>query len=168
MKAYLLALEINPVEVGKVYTGLPLHCTLAHWFWVDELSDLLIQIQSLVQSREAPKLLIQNEEQFTGVTKDGPIAVRVNKVKKTPDVISLHEDVASLLEENGVTYSMPQYIHNGYVPHVTHQESSRVHEGDMVLIRSLYLADADAPEYGNERQIIHKFSFKHDLNVDAA
>ncbi len=160
MKAYLLALEIEPVEVDKTYTGLPLHCTLVHWFWIAGINDLLMDIQSLIETREAPKLLIEGEDEFTGVTKDGPIAVKVNKVTRTAEIINLHEEITNLLEANGVWYSMSQYIHDGYVPHVTHQKVVRVRANDVLRVRSLYLADADAPEYGNERRIIHKFNFQ--------
>jgi len=160
MKAYLLALEIQDVEVGRVYSALPLHCTLVHWFWVDDSAKLLTAIQSIIETLPVQTLFVEDEEEFTGITKSGPIGVKVNKVMKTSGLAALHDAIATFLEEAGVTYVMPQYIHDGYIPHVTHQHSGRLNKGDKVQVSSVYLVDADAPEYGNERIVIRKFNFK--------
>jgi len=160
MKAYLLALEIQEVEVGRLYSSLPLHCTLVHWFWTDDSKKLLTVIESILETLPAPTLFVEGEEEFTGNTKSGPIGVKVNKVTKTQRLATLHETIAILLEEAGVIYVMPQYIHEGYVPHVTHQQEARLNKGDKAQVSSVYLVDADAPEYGNERKVIHKFNFK--------
>jgi hypothetical protein len=92
------------------------------------------------------------------MTKNGPIPVRVNTVTKTTAIDMLHERIAKMLESMGVRYSAPQYIHSGYVPHVTHQEGSRLNENDTITATVLYLVEASAPEYGNERKVIQRFS----------
>jgi hypothetical protein len=160
MKAYLLALEIQPVKTGNSYEGLPLHCTLVHWFWLDSVQSMTESIIQLIKHYEAPLLHVGNEEQFTGMTNNGPIPVTVNKIKKTSIIEDLHEKIAGILDAEGVEYSMPQYIHAGYVPHVTHQKDSKLTQRDVVRATSLYLAQADDPAYVNDRMIIAKFDFK--------
>jgi hypothetical protein len=92
------------------------------------------------------------------MTKNGPIPVRVNTVAKTAAIDMLHERITKMFESMGVQYSAPQYIHSGYVPHVTHHKGSRLNENDTVTTAVLYLVEASAPEYGNERKVIHRFS----------
>lgn len=160
MKAYLLALEINPVEEGEAYEGLPLHCTLVHWFWLDSIEGFMEPIHQALEHQEAPLLYIEKEDQFIGMTKNGPVPVQVNKVKRTRAISTLHEKIVQILDAMGAKYSMPQYIHSGYVPHVTHQREGRLKQGDIVQVSSLYLAQADYVAYGNDRTVICKFTFK--------
>lgn len=162
MKPYLLALEIHPVEQGKTYEQLPLHCTLIHWFWLSSIESTVRSIHQLLKNQDVPQLSIGEEAQFTGVTNSGPISVVVNKVKRTAVITELHEAVVKILEDAKVEYSMPQYIHSGYVPHVTHQKDGRLTKGDAVKVSSLYLAQADDPAYGNDRTIVHKFYFRNE------
>lgn len=159
MKAYLLALEIDPVKIGATYDSLPLHCTLVHWFWA-ESDEFITPLKNDVKGLSAPILHILGEEVFTGFTKTGTVPVRVNTVMKTDELTSLHEKVAGILEVVGVTYEKPEYIHEGYAAHVTHQKGAKLSEGDTARVAAVYLVSADAPAYGNPRKIIDKFTFK--------
>lgn len=160
MEAYLLALELHPIKEGKTYEGLPLHCTLVHWFWLNSTKSVKESMSQALENQEAPLLYIEGEEQFTGMTNSGPVPVRVNKVKRTPEITNLHEKIVKILDTAGATYSMPQYIHSGYVPHVTHQNEGRLKQGDIVQVASLYLARADDPAYGNDRTVVSRFTFQ--------
>ena len=160
MTAYLLALEIHPIKVGKTYEGLPLHCTLVHWFYLDSIKEIVRPIRQLLEKEEGPVLHIDGEEEFTGMTNDGPVPVLVNKVKRTPDISHLHEEILKILDTAEAKYSMPQYVHAGYEPHVTHQQEGRLERGDAVRVKSLYVAQADDPAYGNNRTVIFKFDFQ--------
>lgn len=161
MKAYLVALEIHLAEAGKTYQGLPLHCTLVHWFWLPSRQPVLEALEILAKHQDEIIVHIEDEAQFTGMTKTGPIPVSVNKVKKTPPIADLHEQIVTLLDEAGANYSMPQYIHSGYAPHVTHQKDGRLNENDSVRVKALYIAEAASPEYGNDRTVVARFSFRN-------
>lgn len=160
MKAYLLALEIAPIVIDKTYESLPLHCTLMHWFRIDAIDDFIQQVNVLVGAKTAPELHIGEPDDFTGITKTGVISVKVNKVRKTDELNDLHETIATIAESLGVEYVMPQYIHAGYVPHVTHQGADQLSYGDEVQATSLYVAEADSPEYGYPRRVVRRFTFK--------
>ena len=160
MKAYLLALEIAPIAIGKTYESLPLHCTLMHWFRIDAIDDFIQQVHVLVGTKAAPELHIEEPDDFTGITKTGVISVKVNKVRKTDELNDLHEAIATIAESLGVEYVMPQYIHTGYVPHVTHQGADQLSSGDEVRVTSLYIAEAASPEYGYTRRVVCRFTFK--------
>lgn len=160
MEAYLLALEVRPIQEGKTYEALPLHCTLVHWFWLNSTKSVIESICQALAHQESPLLYIEGEQQFTGMTKNGPVPVLVNKVKRTPEISAMHEEIVEILDAAGANYSMPQYIHSGYVPHVTHQIEGRLKQGDIVRAVSLYLVRADDPAYGNDRTVISRFTFQ--------
>lgn len=159
MKAYLLALEIDSIKIGNSYDSLPLHCTLVHWFWLDttKVDELITSLPKLM-----PKNLVleaQHEEVFTGFTKTGTIPVTVTKVAKSRELQKFHNNVCALLDSLEVVYEKPEYIREGYVPHVTHQKGKKVSKGDSLKVTGAYLVEADAPEYGNPRRVLHAMPF---------
>ncbi len=159
MKSYLVALEITSVEIGKTYNGLPLHCTLVNWFQTNKIEYLITDIQKLLESQPPVLLKVGNEDQFTGMTSSGPIPVRVNKVQKTRAIKKLHDEIVAMLKAYDVDFVAPQYLNEGYVPHITHQEDGRAQQGDAIGVDSLFVAEADDAAYGNPRKIIYTGNF---------
>ncbi len=157
MHAYLLALEIAPMEVGETYTMLPLHCTLVHWFWLElGPADFGKQLERMVKHAEPLALHSGKEAVYTGTTKQGPIPVTVNTITPTRELIRLHSQICSFLDELNVKYTTPQYIREGYSPHVTQQGSEKLPTEAVHQSSALYIVEADAPEYGNDRYIHSK------------
>lgn len=166
MKAYLLALAIDPVEIGKSYDSLPLHCTLVHWFWLDEpkVSELIASLPKFTP--DSLTLEAQNEEVFTGFTKTGTVPVTVNKVTNSPELKKLHNNLCDLLDSLGVVYEKPEYVREGHVPHVTHQKGKKVSKGDSINAHGVYLVEAEAAEYGNPRRVLHTIRFNNKPRPD--
>jgi len=157
MKAYLLALEIEPFEVGKTYASLPLHCTLVHWFWLDMASaELTAHLQNAAKGFKPVHILAQDTAIFTGHTKQGTVPVTVNTVEYTPDLHELHTKMCTTLDRLSVRYQAPEYVKKGFAPHVTRTAQSQLSRGEKHLSTALYLVEADAPEYGNERRVCSK------------
>ena len=155
MHAYLIILEITPLKIGGTYDMLPLHCTLVHWFWLKQEPAEIIKRLEATLSNTAPVVLEAGTEQvFTGKNKNGELVpVTVNDIELTPQLRSLHEQVCSVLESMDVHYSEPQYVHDGFHPHVTHQKDGQLSPGEVSKSAKLYLVEAAAPEYGNRRTI---------------
>lgn len=160
MKAYLIALEITPVEIGKTYDGLPLHCTLVHWFRTSKIKYIIADVQKLLESQPLAQLVVEDQDQFTGMTSTGPIPVKVNKVRKTPAIKKLHDAVVDILNDYDTEFLMPQYLHERYEPHITHQEDDSVKQGDNLRVRALFFAEADDAAYGKPRKIIYISNFR--------
>jgi len=67
MHAYLIVLEITPLQIGAKYDMLPLHCTLAHWFWVDaspevlaeRLAESLVNVEPIVLEARGEQIRIR-------------------------------------------------------------------------------------------------------------
>lgn len=155
MHAYLLILEITPLKIEDRHDMLPLHCTLVHWFWLDQSPEIVAaQLQVALGDTGTIKLTAGGEQTFTGKTKGGKtVPVTVNDIRLTPQLRTLHEHACSALEELDVRYSEPQYTHDGFNPHVTHQKDGQLMPGEVRGSSRLYLIEAAAPEYGNERTV---------------
>jgi len=155
MHAYLIILEITPLKTGSVHDTLPLHCTLVHWFWLQQDSTQLAKQLSNAVRGISPLLLTAGDQQvFTGKNKNGQLVpVTVNDITLTPELQSLHEHVCNVLQTMDVRYAEPQYVHNGFHPHVTHQKDGALSSGQAHTSTKLYLIEAAAPEYGNDRTV---------------
>lgn len=155
MHAYLIILEINPLKAGSTYDMLPLHCTLVHWFWLDQKPNEVAKQLTAKLNSTAPVMLRAGAEQvFTGKNKHGELVpVTVNDIELTPELRELHEQVCAVLEYMGVRYSELQYVHDGFHPHVTHQKDGALESGETRRSATLYVVEAAAPEYGNERTV---------------
>lgn len=158
MQAYLLALELEPVEIGKTYEVLPLHTTLVHWFWleapkIDELIKLVSKLTTEKLSLEALEEAI-----FTEFTDSGTIPVTVSRIEKSDTLSDLHNRITALIDSLGGTYEKPEYIGGGYEPHVTHQYKTKINTGDILQADNLFIAQASKPQYGNTRKIIYTLS----------
>lgn len=156
MHAYLLALEIEPVEVGRVYVALPLHCTIMHWFRSERSpADILKAITPVIDAQE-PFTLESGTAAMFGLEKDVP----VNQIANETEVRVLHEKLLEALKPYISEDIAPQWRGNGYSPHVTRQRSGRFEEGRKVLVNRLYLAEAMAPDQLQQKKIIDKY-FMH-------
>ncbi len=154
MYAYLLALEIEPVEVNRVYVALPLHCTVMHWFYTDKTpADVLTVITNSVR-RTPPVQLVSGENSLFGAEQDVP----VNVIKDNKSLQALHLALYKDLSQLNVTYMHPSWANEGFVPHVTRQRSGRFEQGREFTARKLYMAAANSPENLQQKKIVSKIT----------
>ena len=155
MHAYLIVLEVTPLKIGATYDMIPLHCTLVHWFWLKQApEEVAKRLEAILSNTASVTLKAGTEQVFTGKNKNGELVpVTVNDIELTPELRNLHEQVCAVLEGMNVHYSEPQYVHDGFRPHVTHQKDGQLSPGEMCKSGKLYLVEAAAPEYGNERTV---------------
>lgn len=159
MKAYLLVFEIDPMQVGKTYASLPLHCTLVNWFWSPVAANELVAALEPIISKSLPVTLhSRGVETFTGFTKIGTIPVTVNTVVPTEDIVTLHSLTCKQLDSLSCTYMKPEFVKAGYRPHATQHHASKLESGTSVNSVTVYLISADAPEYGNDRTVVYRFT----------
>jgi hypothetical protein len=157
MYSYLLALEITPLEIGKTYTSLPLHCTLVPWFSLDMQSkDCLKAIRSFLKGASPVQLIAGQQKTFTAKTAHGIIPLTVNTIKLSVDLRELHLHICEKLDTLGARYATPQYVKEGFTPHVTHQGDEKLVASEVHCSEALYLIAADTPEYGTSRRVISK------------
>lgn len=159
MHAYLLALEIEPVEVNRVYVALPLHCTVVHWFRSEKPpAEIIRAINSIVADTSPVELISGKADQF-GENKDVP----VNLIENDETILVLHKTLHMALQRIGVVDVVPKWTQDGFIPHVTRQRSGRFEEGRRFTARKLYLTEALIPEELQQKKIISKLFLKGEL-----
>lgn len=157
MHAYLLALEIEPVEVNKVYVALPLHCTVIPWFRSNQPPAAVVKAVSDIIAQYAPIELVSGEADSFGHEGDVPVNLIANpgKLKR------LHMDLHTKLQQAlPLEYVVSDWIGEGYVPHVTRQRSGRFEKGRKFVARKLYVTEALLPDELQQKKIISKLFLK--------
>lgn len=132
---YLLTLEIEPLEIGRVYGELPSHLTLMSRFLSDldpkELSDI---IRSVIE-------LAGNITLTFGRTIElGPKKVTAHMVD-SPDEMLLHKRLQGALEEADVVFQYPQFIGSNHKAHVTKRDDKDFPLGSQLTSSAVYLIE---------------------------
>lgn len=154
MHAYLLALEIEPVDINRTYVALPLHCTVMPWFLSEKSpAEVVRVVQGVVEEQPAIELVADKADLF-GADKDVP----VNRIADEETLRKFHQTLYDALGVAGAQHISPKWVRDGYTPHVTRQRSGRFEEGTAHLAAKVYLAEAEDPERLQQKKIIYKFS----------
>lgn len=154
MHAYLLALEIEPVDINRTYVALPLHLTMMSWFFSDKSpADVVRAIQPAVDAQSSFEI-VSGKEDFFGIERDVP----VNRIANEDDLRQFHTLLYEALRAVGATYKSPLWVGDGFKPHVTRQRSGRFETGRKHLAAKLYLAEAESPERLQQKKIIYKLT----------
>lgn len=152
MHAYALALEIEPVEINKVYVALPLHCKVVHWFRSEKPPADIIKAITGIVTATPPLELISGAEDMFGKDKDVP----VNRLVDDELLMQLHKALHKTLQAIGVADVEPAWTGDGFTMHVTRQRSGRFEQGRRFTARKLYLIEAQLPEELQQKKIISK------------
>lgn len=152
---YLFTLEVSPLDVGRAYESLPSHLTMMSRFLSvlppNEIADIvrpLFAITSPVQLT------------FGGLVRLGPKKLTVHLVENTDALKSLHSRLYDLLGTINVTYAYPQYVGDGYRPHVTRRDGDQFVAGHKQKASSAYLIEVETKGEEHVRYVRAKF----DLN----
>jgi hypothetical protein len=132
---YLLTLEIEPLEIGRVYDELPSHVTLMSRFLSElepkELSDI---IRPVIESAGSVTLT------FNSTIELGPKKVIAHMVD-SPDEKVLHKRLQTVLEEADVIFKYSQFIGSNHKAHVTKRVGKDFPPGSQLVSRAVYLIE---------------------------
>lgn len=143
MHLYLFTLEIVPLEAGKTYDDLPSHLTLMSRFTSDLSPDELMPIVTPIFASTKPVVLT-----FGATIELGPKKVTAHMVESAGEA-RLHEQLRSLLAENGVVFQYPEFIGMSHKAHVTKREGAQFEQGSQLTCSAAYLV-----EVVNKRRVV--------------
>lgn len=152
---YLFTLEVVPLSVGTVYNPLPSHLTLVCRYW-STLSPQAIaeSVAPIFQQTQALELI------FSEAAKIGPKHTDVHLVEHDEDIRQLHERLCSSLDAVGVEYTLPQFIRNGFKPHVSQREGDGFLPGHIQMIDAAYLIEVEIRGDQHLRFVRSKFDLQ--------
>lgn len=128
----------------------PLHVTIADTFAIDwDVPTMVEKLTQLLSSRTSATSVVENDR-FFGDQRQ----VRVVLLKKTDDLVKLHQDVIKVLERGGWKPNDPQFAKEGFLPHSTVQKHTRLNKGDEVIFNALTIIDMFPGENPYQRRVI--------------
>lgn len=155
MHLYLFTLEVEPLKVGGAYNPLPAHLTLISRFW-SELSPSEIANMALASfTHSKPVELLFGAEAVIG-----PKKTKVHLVENTLELKNLHSQLCEVLAKHGVTITQPQFIGEGYLPHVSKREGSNYLVGDRRESRCAYLIEVMIEGTKQQRYVREVFKLR--------
>lgn len=152
MRAFLVVLEIESVEVGRVYSSLPLHCSIVNWFRIEAGSEEVLNVLKRVLKNHRPVELISEAPDFFGVNNTIPVFTLV----RTDALQKLHIDLFQQLASLSPIYLEPQFAGEYYRPHVTTQGATSFSVGSKVVAKNIYLVEALNVEMITEKKVVVK------------
>ncbi len=142
METYLLSLPIKPVEIGRTYAQLPLHCTVFQYFSTNIPFLGLRRELSAIAGNTNPIELTGGEPALFGKSSDVP----VNLVEETPELRALHETIRTwLIEQHAMIYN-PEWAGDGYRPHVSVVDGEAFTSGMRVTVNRIALVQELIPQ----------------------
>jgi len=160
MEKYVIVSFINSSEIPNTFPSSewPLHLTLLRNFTIKSpLENLLEELDKCSKNIKAFNMLVENESVF-GSNKNIPVSVlQVNK-----NVTELHADLVTIADKLGAVYDDPQFVGEGYKPHVTVQGENKLNVGQNILVDNIALASFVKRPEGKMVKIIRTFYSKGD------
>ena len=149
---YLLTLEVDRLIVGDEYHTLPCHLTLVSRFKSElDFDELALAIKPIFE-HSAP---IQFS--FTKEAIIGPKNTTVHLIEKSLELSNLHLQLVEILRKLNVTYTMPEYIDEGYLPHVSKRQDTNTEIGYKQLSNYAFLIKVEKTGNKDIRKIRAKF-----------
>lgn len=118
---YLVVLSIDDIPDGQIYSAketLPLHCTLMHWFTLDQglpLGELDVELSNLAITMGGTLQLITDERKLFGPHNDVPVWT----LKRTDELLLLHTRLFAFLAQYESLSKDLRWIGAGWSPHIT-------------------------------------------------
>jgi 2'-5' RNA ligase len=106
------------------YTDFPLHITLAGVFKTNHDGAWLANGLAKLLSSQRKFGIEADEKTMLGPNQN----IAVMKIKKTRELMGLHQKINNWLIDSGAIYNEPKYQGAGYLPHSTSQKSGRLVE----------------------------------------
>ncbi len=128
----------------------PLHSTIADTFAMDWDVPTMIEKLSELLRDHTQAASIAEDDRFFG--DDGQIQVTL--LKKTDDLVQLHNNVIDLLEQGGWKPNDPQFARDGFLPHSTVQSHARIQKGDEVKFTALSIIDMFPNDDPYQRKVL--------------
>lgn len=135
---HILAIILEPYEIGQKFEKWPLHITIVPWFPADDTAGLDKLLTALAAKQRPFSVRIGDVEYF-GVKKD----VAVNIVEPTEPLTKLHEQTVTLLDTADMSVHQRDFIGPNYRAHITCQEHAKARKGQEFMVSEFVLVQQD-------------------------
>lgn len=147
MSRLVVVLPLEPLGVGDGFSlkDWPLHLTVAPTFVIGgAVADSFGADSAEVLAATAP--ILAQQPQLTvlagidaGFGHSGKIAVTL--IEPSAELLGLHQRLVDALVAVGAEFDDPEFVGQGYQPHVTVTRSAKVPRGEVLTLRQAALVD---------------------------
>jgi hypothetical protein len=159
MHEYLLLLPIGKLHMNDLFIKdepLPLHCTLMHWFSLGRdlpLTSLDTYLEDLAGGVGAPVELVSREPALFGPENKTPVHI----LEQNHRLMELHAHLFRFLDKLGCVPKAPQWIGEGYRPHVSTVEGRAFAPGMRYKAQQLALIGRKSEDKSKTVKAIYRF-----------
>jgi hypothetical protein len=154
---YTIVCFLNPEDIPIEFSASdwPLHATILDTFKTDwSLEDLLQAIEQAVVNT-APFNITPLERAMLGPHKDVPVKL----LQQDVHILDLHSTLLELTEPGSFVFNTPEFVGEGFLPHVTDQLDSQVDVGKTYTFASASLIDMFPGGDPYQRKVIETIQF---------
>jgi len=147
---YTLVQFFSPVEQDDIFDmhEWPLHITIADTFAVDDIRSLSSDIAKYINTQPVARTKIINESTL-GET---PVWLLEN----TEDLQDFHNSIITILHKHHATFNHPEFTGEGFVPHITKNNSADMKIGDKILVNIVSLVDMFPEKDWKKRKVLQR------------
>lgn len=140
-----------PINFEFAMDDNPLHTTLAGVFALPEKGDEIAKIIEVgLAGFDVVEIIGEQREQWG----DG---IEVTILRESNTFSHLYKTIQNNLVDNGAVFNEPQYLGDGFTPHVTKQKSGELAQGTAQLLKTVSLVDMFPNNNGYRRRIHANF-----------
>lgn len=147
-------LELNP-RLNFPATKWPLHITLLDTFKTDWQVDKLASALGDLAEATRPFTALVTNSVMLGENKDEPVKL----LAPSEDIQRLHYDLLLLGDKASLVFNTPEFVGNGFLPHITDQRYSNVEIGKSYQFSTISLVDM----FPNSDHLQRKILFTYNL-----
>jgi 2'-5' RNA ligase len=129
---------LQPQAVGSYFDRQrwPLHITLLQWFGATQSQHEPLERSLRLLAQAAPSVSVTvGEEAAFGPNREVPVHV----ITQSQPLMTLHQDLLSLINLLQLPLRSPQYTGEHFTPHVTQHEDRHARIGDTITVSDFYL-----------------------------
>lgn len=135
----------------------PLHVTILDIFKTEWPLSMLCN-----ELRRAALTVVPFDTIPTGdVMLGGNKNVSVKLLKSEGGMSALHTTLMGLANEGSFVYNTPEFVGNGFLPHVTNEIDSQIEVGQLYPLDGISLIDMFPNDDHRRREVVNTFAFKH-------
>jgi 2'-5' RNA ligase len=152
MSRYVVVLPLTPMAAGDrfITREWPLHVTLVQVFDAEaSFAQVGLRLAGVAEAA-SPLTVVAGDDEDFGRSRTIPVTV----VEPSVELQSLHEASVTALDEVGPVYENPEYMGEGYRPHVTVKRHERVTAGDVLTLRQIALVDMEPGQRDGGREVL--------------
>lgn len=145
---------MDELIVGKTYNPLPAHLTLVSRFYSEASPEEIVKIANPIFGKTNSIELL-----FEDAASLGPKQTAADLIISSKELLDLHRRVIKSLTTIDASYTNPQFVGDGWKPHVSKRAEQSFSAGDQVISSAAYLIEVKIDGTDNQvRHIRHKFS----------